>query len=189
MSSSTFSGIIEVFFQKNGGWKRIKGELAVYYWPRIAGSGIAAKVEARRYRDGYVYLVTENAALAHQITLMSPEIVHRYGKVLGRGIIKGIKISIGTTNIAPQAETVKPDLQLDRETEMMISACKEEIPDPQIAAEFAQVMQKSYLHQLMKKACGGRQCKKCGIIVENGFDYCPCCERIYGSHQDPGTGQ
>ncbi|HEX7713252.1 MAG TPA: DciA family protein [Bacillota bacterium] len=190
MSSSSFSGIIEAFFQRNGGWKRIKGELAVYYWPRIAGKGLASKVEANRYRDGILYLVTENAALAHQITLMSPEIILRYRKVLGQGIIKSIKIKVGSTNIITVPDQENPDVQLDRETETMISACGEEIQDPQLAEKFVHFMQKSYMNQLVKEATGGRQCKKCGIIIENGFDYCPCCERgNEGSQESAGAGE
>lgn len=177
MSISSFSGIIKAFFQRNGGWKRIQGELAVYYWPLIAGKGIASKVEAQRYRDGNLYLVTENSALAHQITLMSPEIIMRYRKVLGQGIIKAIKIKVGVTGNLQEPERENPDVKLDLETEKMIAACKEEIPDPQLAEKFSHFMQRSYLNQLVKEAGGGRQCKKCGIIIEKDFDYCPCCER------------
>ena len=176
MASSAFESIIEKYFRHNGGWLRIKGELAVYYWPRIAGAELAKKVNAIRYRDGGLFLETENPALAHQVTLLSQEIIERYQNVLGRGIIKQIKVKIGTIKRTSEAETPIISAALSTETEESIAACEENISDLRLAETFARFMKKSYQNRERIRAKGGSTCLSCGIVIQKDFPYCPCCE-------------
>lgn len=179
MSNSSFSSLIEKFFQRNGGWLRIKGELAVYYWPRIAGPEIAQRVEAVRYLNGFLFLQTENPSLAHQITMLSSDIIKRYQKVLGTGVVKSIKIKIGTIteNLSPVTESNSQEQELSGEENFLIRQCSETIRDPEIAAKFSKFMKKGIQVKKSKLVKGGSNCLSCGVIVEKEFNYCPCCER------------
>ncbi len=177
MASGAFSSIIEKYFFKNGGWSRLKGELSVYYWPRVAGAEIAKKVDAVRYRDGYLYLQTDVPALAQQILFMVPSFLEKYRNYIGKGVLKGIKVKIGSI----KRPLSKPDPSLDdfslEQSEIStIENCKNKIEDPDLAVRFEKLMQKSYLVQKKQMAVGGKTCLSCGVIIDSQFDYCPCCE-------------
>lgn len=178
MSSGAFDLIIEKYFHRNGGWLRLKGELSIYYWPKVAGEEIAKKVEAVRFRDGFLYLQTEIPALAQQILFMLPNFLEKYRKYLGKGVLKGIKIKVGTTR---QSLSVKdPSLQdfyLENSEVSEIKNCKQEIEDPELAVRFEKLMQKSYLVHKKRIAVGGKACLSCGVIIDAQFDYCPCCQQ------------
>jgi Protein of unknown function (DUF721). len=178
VSSSSFTAIIKKYFYHNGGWLRIRGELAVYYWPRIAGEEIAKKVEAVRYRDGILYLQTEIPALAQQLLLMVPNFLEKYQKILGKSVLKGIKVKVGTTKqsvVQPQLSV--NDFLLEKSEVLAIDDCKNQIHDPELAAEFSKLMQKAYLDHKKKEASGGKACLSCGVIIDAAFSYCPCCEQ------------
>lgn len=178
VSSNTFSSIIEKYFSRNGGWNRIKGELTVYYWPKIAGEELARKVEAIRFRDGYLYLQTENPALAHQILLMNVDILKKYQRLFGVRTIKGIKINIGAVKQkSPILSPPNTDIILNQEEATHIANCKSKITDPDLADKFANTMAINYKKQRQIKINGGKECLSCGIQIDDKFNYCPCCEQ------------
>lgn len=177
MSSSNFKTVIENFFKRQGGWSRLKGEMAVYFWPRVAGPEITTKVIAIRFYDGFLYLQTENAALAHQISLLNLDIVKKYRKILGPNIIKGVKIKIGPVQNNIDRTYKEPEVSLNPEENNMIEKCGQMIPEPDLAARFTALMEKHYLLKRKMEAVGGKHCQACKTIIEPDFEYCPCCER------------
>ena len=178
MPSGAFGSIIEKYFHRNGGWSRLKGELSVYYWPKVAGEEIAKKVEAVRFRDGYLYLQTEVPALAQQILLMVPNFLEKYPKYIGKGVLKGIKIKVGTTHHSSSGKIPSlRDFSLEKSEVSEIETCKKGIEDPELAVRFEKLMQKSFLVQKKQMAVGGKACLSCGVIIDAQFDYCPCCEQ------------
>lgn len=177
MSSSSFSFIIEKIFYRNGSLTRLKGELSVYYWPRVAGMELAKKVAAIRFQAGYLYLQTESPALAHQILMMNPDIVKKYQYLLGNGIIRGVKIKVGMVKVKTTTPEVPiQQILLSNDEEIKINYCKKEINDPQLAEGFSKFMTHTLLRYQQKKLAGGQECLSCGITIEPGFNYCPCCE-------------
>jgi hypothetical protein len=179
LASGTFLAIIESFFQRNGGLTRLKGELAVYYWPRVAGREIAGKTVATRFKDGFLYLQTDNSALAQQLSLLNLDIIKKYRKILGGNIVKGIKIKIGTINISlNRGNSSDLEVELAPNQKQMIEKCGQSIPEPDLALKFTALMQKHYLNKRKLERDGGKKCRSCGIFIEARFDYCPCCERL-----------
>jgi hypothetical protein len=176
VSSSAFTSIIEKYFNRNGGWLRLKGELSVFYWPKVAGEEIAKKVEAVRYHDGYLYLQTEIPALAQQILLMIPSFLEKYQNYLGKKVLKGIKVKIGTIKHSTIPLYTSIDLSLAKEELTEIDNCKKQIADPELADKFSNFMSKTFIDHKKKKASGGKVCMSCGVAIDADFDYCPCCE-------------
>ncbi len=177
MSSSSFTNIIERIFRQNGGWSRLKGELSVYYWSRVAGPEIAGKVEAVRYYNGFLYLQTENPALAHQVSLFTTDIVKRYQRVLGKGIIKGIKVKIGPVSLQKKgALSPKEDYQLSEGEKKIIKECSNTLNDPDLAEQFSKLIQAFYLNQKQVLAEGGHRCSNCQTVIIGEYLYCPCCQ-------------
>lgn len=177
MYSESFTNIIEKLFRKNGGWSRLKGELSVYYWPRIAGPEIASKVEAIRYRNGFLYLQTENPALAHQVSLFAPDIIKRFQKVLGKSVIKGIKLKIGPVALKNKHQfTEKIDYTLTEDEKTLIKECSRTLSDPDLAENFSKLIQAFYQNQKQVLAEGGHRCSNCQTVITGEYLYCPCCQ-------------
>ena len=177
MSNSSFTNIIEGIFRQNGGWSRLKGELSVYYWPRIAGPEIAGKVEAIRYYNGFLYLQTENPALAHQVSLFSSDIIKRFQKVLGKGVIKGIKIKIGPVKLEQRRSSLpKKEYPLTEGEQTLIHECAANIKDPDLAEHFLKLIQAFYQNQKQVLAEGGHRCSNCQTVIAGEYLYCPSCQ-------------
>lgn len=178
MRVKSFAVIIEELFHRNGGWKRLQGELAIYYWPQIAGREISAKTEASFYRDGYLFIKTENPALAQQLSLMQTDILRKINRKIGKGVIKGLKVKIGSIKTTPfNQEQTEMDVQLDETDMKKISDCSSLIKDPDLATKFQQMMDRSYRKNQKQLANGGGKCRACNIVIDSEYDYCPCCER------------
>lgn len=177
MSVISFISIIEKIFRQNGCWSRLKGELSVYYWPRVAGTEIAAKVEAVRYRSGFLYLQTENPALAHQVSLLSVEIVKRFQKILGKNIIKGIKIKIGAVSLSENRNNSKAiNYSLTEAEKELVQKCSKTLQDPDLAGSFSKLIHSFYLSQKQVLAEGGHRCQNCYTVISGDYQYCPCCQ-------------
>lgn len=178
MAVNSCAAIIEQLFRRNGGWKRLQGELSVYYWPRIAGSEIGDKTEPTHFRNGYLYIKTDNPALAHQLSFFSAEIVKRYHQQLGLENLKGIKIRIGAiTGKATVPQASDPAGELSASERNWITSCAEQISDPQLAKRFKETMSRFYLQHHRILADGGKHCLACQAVIDARYSYCPCCER------------
>ena len=177
MSNSRFTNIIEQIFRRNGGWSRLKGELSVYYWPRVAGPAIAGKVEATRYYKGCLYLQTENPALAHQVSLFVPDIIKRFQRLLGKGIIKGIRVKIGPVSSKTEGRPLsKKEYSLTENEQQLIHDCTDTIKDPALADQFSKLIQAFYQNQKKVLDEGGRRCSSCHAVISGEYLYCPSCQ-------------
>jgi hypothetical protein len=176
MSTSSFTAIVENVFRRTGSWKRIKAELSVYYWPRIVGGEIAKNVIAERYFNGYLSVKTESSTLAHQLTMMTPDILKRYQTVLGPNILKGIRIRVGSI---PQVNSVpKQDCEMalrDDELKLIRESCQS-LADPELAKGFQTLMEHSFMNRRRKESQGCGKCLSCNVAVELPYSYCPVCE-------------
>lgn len=178
MASNTIFSIVEQYFSRNGGILRLKGELAVYFWPRIAGAELAYQVTALRYNDGQLYLQTENPALAHQLTMLSPEIIGRYRKLLGNGVIRGIRVKIGPVQKIKRPVTEEDiEIPLTEPEQQSIRECCQAVADPELASKLAGLMTRHYQNKQIKQREGGKECPSCGVFIAVDLEFCPCCER------------
>jgi RNA polymerase subunit RPABC4/transcription elongation factor Spt4 len=174
--ASRCSTIIENTFRRSGSWRRLKGELSVYYWPRVAGTEIAKNVVAERYFNGYLYLKTESATLAHQLTMMNCDIVKRYQKILGHEAIKGVKIKVGSVAPVPKDGLPENIPKLDESEQRFIAANCASIGDPELSDRFKAIMEKAFLNKHRIQAAGSKICLSCNVVIDSQYDYCPICE-------------
>jgi hypothetical protein len=176
VGTSRCATIIENAFRRSGNLKRLKAELSVYYWPRVAGAEIAKNVVAERYFNGYLYLKTESATLAHQLTMMNCDIIKRYHAILGPEAIKGVKIKVGS--VASVLKTVAPENipELDEEEQRFIAANCAPIDDPELSGRFKAIMEKAFRQKHRTQAAGSKICLSCNVVIDLEYDYCPVCE-------------
>jgi hypothetical protein len=176
MSTSSFTSIVENVLRRTGSWKRMKAELSVYYWPRVVGMEISQNVLAERYFNGYLYVKTESATLAHQLTMMNTDIIKRYQSILGPNILKGVRIKVGS--IPRNVRKKETDCQVklrDDEVKMITESCQS-IADPELAKSFQKLMEHSFLTKHQKEAEGGGRCLSCDVSIDSFYRYCPVCE-------------
>ena len=111
---------------------RLRRELAVYLWPRVAGPEVAAQTAPGPVRDRVLIVRTANPVLAHQLTLMEREILHRYRKLLGGQSLRGIHFQIGQveTETATGPEALPAPAGLAPEREQQLAELASAVPDP-----------------------------------------------------------
>jgi hypothetical protein len=174
---NTWAGLVTRYFKRNGGLRRLQGELAVYYWPRIAGLELGRKVAALRWRDGQLHLQTENPALAHQLTLLAPEILDRYRKLLKTDAVRGIRVRIGAVPAPEPLITAAEEPELAAEEAAHIAACAQRVGDPELAERLTVLMRLDYINRRKLGASADAiACAACHVLVTDGFSYCYSCE-------------
>lgn len=72
-------------------------------WPDAVGAALAARATPTAARDGVVSVTCESAVWAHELTLMSGELVGRLEAHLGPGVVRELKCSA-----APGRSWVRP---------------------------------------------------------------------------------
>jgi predicted nucleic acid-binding Zn ribbon protein len=72
-------------------------------WPDAVGAALAARAHPTAARDGVVHVTCESAVWAHELTLMSGELLGLLEVHLGRGTVRELKCSA-----APGRSWVRP---------------------------------------------------------------------------------
>ncbi|MGE5559038.1 MAG: DUF721 domain-containing protein [Bacillota bacterium] len=75
---------------------RMRATMALYYWPRIIGRPLSDQIKAVAVRNGVLYVKTENPVLAQEMVLWRTHHLSALQKKLGKGVIREIRISIGS---------------------------------------------------------------------------------------------
>jgi predicted nucleic acid-binding Zn ribbon protein len=76
------------------GWQGpAAGAQALGAWPDIVGLEVAAHVTADRYSEGTLFVRADSTTWAHQIRLLTPQILDRCREVLGSALITHIDVT------------------------------------------------------------------------------------------------
>lgn len=117
---------------------RLRQGLAPDLWPRVVGPEIARVTQAGPVREGELIVRTDNPVLAHQLSLMSGEILARYRGLLGNRTLRRVRVQVAEIpppRVEPRdAEPEAAALPAAREEELRRLAGG--IPDPDLAAAF-----------------------------------------------------
>lgn len=176
MQNDSCVAIIKSFFQKKGMWKRLKGEMAVYYWPQVVGKEIALRTSAK-YLNGNLFITVVNSVFSHEIFLRKTEILEKYQKLLGKGILRDVIIKVDAVSLKPVEENSDFKLpELDESEKNEIVNHTKNIADEALAKKFQQIMETNLQRQKKLLQSGGKCCCSCGVIIEKNFELCPICE-------------
>lgn len=74
---------------------RLKEGLALYFWPRVAGKELAAKARAVRASNGILWVKCPDPAFSYNLHFFKKEILKKYRKILGAGVIRSVRILTG----------------------------------------------------------------------------------------------
>lgn len=82
---------------------RLKEGLALYYWPRVAGKELEAKAKAERVNNGILWVKCPDPAFSYNLNFFKREILKKYHKILGAGVIHSVRIVTGELENPPPA--------------------------------------------------------------------------------------
>lgn len=74
---------------------RVKEGLALYFWPRVAGKELAAKAKAERVKSGILWVKCPDPAFSYNLHFFKKEILQKYRRFLGEGVIRSVRIVTG----------------------------------------------------------------------------------------------
>lgn len=145
------------------GYSRIIEGLALYFWPKVIGETFDAHTNPQRVSGGTLWVRTEDASIAHQLTFLVPQIIKKYEQLIGKGIVNKVRFEIGQLeqeNKEPSAEEVFPDHPIDAGV-LEAAAC---INDDELRAKFLKVAQKATNKKVFYLKKGWRTCA-CGSLT------------------------
>ncbi len=91
------------------GYRRLKEGLALYYWPQVAGKDLQNKTEAERVSNGILWVKCKDPSLSYHLNFFKREIIKKYRKILGAGVIRSVRIVVGEIEEKPQEEREKKE--------------------------------------------------------------------------------
>lgn len=138
MNPVSLGSLLDRVTKKLGLAPRLRQEMAVHLWPRVAGPEVAAQTVPGPVRDRILIVRTANPVLAHQLKLMEREILQRYRKILGTQCLRGIHLQIGQVSppAAAKGATSPAMLDLSPERESQLCELAKNVPDPALAKAF-----------------------------------------------------
>lgn len=159
------------------GWKgysRLMEGLAVYYWPRVIGSSFATKTLAEKMMGGTLWVRTEEPTIAHQLSFLIPRILKSYRELMGNGVVKGIRFTVGHIHIQPEEDSINESSK-DIKVPLEVYNAAGCIEDDELKDSFLRLAYGVYKrrNRLEEK---GWSCCVCGMMKE-GSDLCPDCRR------------
>lgn len=145
----SISEIVQGFVK---GWPRsdrVKTGLALYYWPKVIGDDLKTKTEAVMMKNGTLWVKTPDPTLAYNLTFFKKEIIKKYNKYLGPGMIRTVRVIIGDITqdyaIVKEKEIkISNDLQIPPQINKKI----DEIKDPELKQAFVNFYKR---HETIKK--------------------------------------
>src|SRR5690606_2384083 len=82
---------------------RLKEGLALYFWPRVAGKELETKAKAERVKNGILWVKCPDQAFSYNLSFFKKEIMRKYRRLLGPGVIRSVRIVTGEVENQPQA--------------------------------------------------------------------------------------
>lgn len=149
---------------------------AVLLWPKVAGRDLAAFAQARRFREGTLFVEVTDSETAQHLRMQAARLIRVYHESYGLQELHSIHFSSG--RVYPEAPSVvRPEILPDpeglarwaRELEAL------QLPDALTSTTFATA--KALLtYQARCQAQGWRPCSICAVHIPEG-SYCLACER------------
>jgi hypothetical protein len=133
----SISEVVQGFVKSWSRSNRIKTGLALYYWPKVIGDDLKTKTEAVMMKNGTLWVKTPDPTLAYNLTFFKKEIIKKYNKYLGPGIIRTVRVMIGDiTQDYDFAKKEEIKTANNIQIPPKISEKMEEIRDPELKQVF-----------------------------------------------------
>jgi len=130
-NTKTLAQIYQEVIKEWDGYGRLKEGLALYYWPRVAGKDLQGKTEAYRVKGGILWIKCKDPSLSYNLNFFKRQILKKYSKILGAGIIRSVRIVTGEIR-----EETKEKIEKKKKKEVTPPPEIENIKDDKIKASF-----------------------------------------------------
>jgi len=120
-------------------------------WEKAVGTVIAYHARPQTIYGKKLMLIVDSTAWMQQLSLLKPELVENINKHFGREIITDITLRLGELMLSSEsADSPAMQESLTREDQDLITACLQEIRDPDIRLQVQRVMEKDLLNRKNK---------------------------------------
>lgn len=165
-------------------------------WARVAGPLVADHLRAVRFSDGTLFVRADQGVWAHQLTFLRPELLRKYEEVLGRQVVRDIRLT-SAPPAAPGQASGLPGRSADtaargrhggpggaprfaalpaEEIAEIEARAARHIRDPELATRWARLEARIKSAQLARRLAGQKACRKCGVCHPGAGPLCPVCE-------------
>ncbi|MCL6450682.1 MAG: DciA family protein [Acetobacteraceae bacterium] len=180
-------GVLEGVVGRLGLRSRLREELALEEWPRVAGPELCRHAWPVRISQGVLHVQTSSPAWAREASFLKPELRSRLNQRLGQEVVKDIRFSAaagcrhrpGTGGpVGPSAALAAPPLPAPCGRSSAAQTGAQEVADAEVLAHrwerFLAAWKRAREGRLGR---GYRRCRGCGAPHEPGLELCPACAR------------
>ena len=163
-----------------------KARLVIFYWEKIVGEVLAAKVQPQRIEFQTLFLTAKSSSWANQLLYFKQDIVQKVNSFMGERLIKDIRFAAGKGRAEKstlQAEE-KPELSAEMAKIQLSAAQRQEaeekcasVQDEKLRARLISLYEVKMKREQAGAKLNGHACEKCGVFCLEGEKLCAACER------------
>lgn len=151
------------------GYNRLMEGLAVYYWPRVIGPAFSRKTMAEKVMAGTLWVRTEEPTIAHQLSFFIPRILKGYRELIGDGVIKNVRFTVGNIKTSISLENGSEEVYIGDEKVSIpdsIMDAANVINDEKLKQSFIKLARGSYQRRTHLEERGWTSCS-CGVLKDH----------------------
>jgi len=150
--------------------------MALYYWPQVIGDKLIFKIKAERVTNGILWLKTNDPSLTQNLTFFRKQIIRKYNRFLGPGVVRAVRIVTGETGIAQKAENKKEKIIIKEKFKNKFPQKLEEIKDEELKDAFSHFFRYHSSLREGRLMNGDLECPQCGRLIKKNED-CLCTKQ------------
>ncbi len=157
---------------------KLKEQLALGAWARVAGRVVGAHTRAEAVRDGILIVATDTPAWAQELHMRRGELLVKLEAAVGQGVIAEIHFRSGfrSKKVESREDETRPaDLTLSEKQTREIARASARIQDPQLRAKAERAFSSLTRIAEWRKGSGWRRCGRCGQWQRTGKRWCASC--------------
>jgi predicted nucleic acid-binding Zn ribbon protein len=157
---------------------KLKEQLALSAWARVAGKVVGAHTRAEAVRDGVLIVATDTPAWAQELQMRRRELLGKLETAVGVGVIREIHFRSGFRRKAEPgaAEGKRPaEIVLPAQQTKEITRASERISDPALRAKAERAFASLARIGEWRRESGWRRCGRCGQWQRTGKRWCASC--------------
>lgn len=171
--------------KKIGLSKKIKEEMALYQWEKVAGPQILQHTRAERINGGILFVHVENSHWAQHLSFYKHSLINKVNHKLAGTVVKDIHFKVGpvASRESPEEEQQNQEFQeikqiiLKKEETKKIEETVNDLPEDFFREKLKNIMTQEARRSYLRKEQGWLDCNVCGaqFLPQQQEFKCPIC--------------
>jgi len=182
--------------------KRLSESRLMAAWSEIVGEQVAAQTKVMNFRYGTLVVAVRSASWTQQLSFMRDDIIQKYTKQFGRGILRDIRFQqtgysspeepSPSEKEKPQSPKISASAQTLTQGDLdRISERVQSIEDLELREKVARFLTSTLVRERAMREAGWRRCTGCSTYynAEESCPICACQQRYRTSMLEAQAGQ